>query len=43
VIEAAANATPGLSTLTVRATIPFNGQQLQVDQPLPLTIEAVQQ
>lgn len=42
VIQAAADATPGAHTLTVKATAPFNGQQLIVEQPLALTIEKVE-
>ncbi|HJT36731.1 MAG TPA: PPC domain-containing protein [Pirellulales bacterium] len=39
VIQAAATATPGNHTLTVKATAPFNGQQLTVDQPVNVVIE----
>ena len=40
--EAAANATAGNHTFTLRATAKFNGQNLPVDQPLPVMVEAVQ-
>lgn len=39
VIQAAATATPGNHTLTVKATAPFNGQQLTVEQPVNVVIE----
>lgn len=38
VCEAAADATPGTHALTLRARVRFNGQTLQVDQPLPITV-----
>ncbi len=41
-ITAAANATDGKHDLIVRASFAVNGQQLIVDQPLPLTIEKVE-
>ena len=40
-LEAAANATPGTHSLTVRATARLNNQNLQITQILSLTIEAV--
>jgi len=40
---ASADATPGQHTITVRATLNFNGQNLTVDEPVELTIQAVQQ
>lgn len=39
VIQAAAAATPGNHTITVKATAPFNGQQLTVEQPVMVAIE----
>jgi hypothetical protein len=43
VIEAAANATPGNHSLTIRATAQLNGQALPINQTLPLTIQQVEQ
>jgi hypothetical protein len=42
VIEAAANATPGNHTLTIRATPRLNGQALPITQTIPVTIQAVE-
>jgi hypothetical protein len=42
-ITAAADATPGAHTLTVKATANLNGQALPAEQTFPLTIEAAQQ
>src|SRR6185437_12124072 len=39
VIEAASNATPGKHALTIEATARFNNQNLQITQPLLLTVE----
>lgn len=41
-ITAQANATPGTHNLTLRAQMNFNGQNLTMEQPLALTIEAVE-
>jgi hypothetical protein len=38
-LEAAANASVGTFRLPLRLTVPFNGQNIQVTQELPLTIE----
>lgn len=40
VVQAAADATPGDHKLTVRATVNYNGQNVQITQELPLKIEA---
>ncbi len=42
VIQAAANATPGAHTFTIRATARPGGQALPITQNLALTVEAVQ-
>ena len=41
-VTAAANATPGVHVLNLRAQMNFNGQNLTMEQPLELTIEAVE-
>jgi hypothetical protein len=43
VVQAAADATVGTHTLTLKATARINGQPLPVEQPVMLTVEAVQQ
>lgn len=42
VITAAENATPGERTLTVRGTARLNNQNVSIDQPLTLTVQAVE-
>jgi hypothetical protein len=41
-VTAQANATPGTHTLTLQAQMNFNGQNLTMERPLALTIEAVE-
>lgn len=39
VVQAAANATPGTHTITIKAVAPFNGQQLAVEQAVMVVIQ----